>query len=94
VHTTVKLGAGNATVVVPADADVVATCSANVGHVDCLGQLDTGPGNPTVTATQNHDGTDRLHIVLNVQDGPGSVRVTNNDLSVGPVPLPPAAPTK
>jgi hypothetical protein len=94
VHTAVKLGAGNATVLVPADADVVATCSANVGNVDCLGQRETGPDNPTVRATRNHDGTNRLHIVLDVQDGPGSVRVTSDDLTVRPVPLPPVPPTK
>ena len=94
VYTRVKLGAGNATILVPPDADVVATCSANVGNVDCLGQRETGPGNPTVRATQNHDGTNRLHIVLDVQDGPGSVRVTSDDLTVHPVPLPPVPPTK
>ncbi|HYS34661.1 MAG TPA: LiaF domain-containing protein, partial [Pseudonocardiaceae bacterium] len=95
VHTSVDLGAGNATVLVPPGADVVATCSARVGNVDCLGERESGPGNPTIHATQNHDGTDRLHIFLNVQNGTGEVRVTNDDVSPVPVaPAPPAPPTK
>jgi phage shock protein PspC (stress-responsive transcriptional regulator) len=92
VHTSVDLGAGNATVLVPPGADVVATCSARVGNVDCLGERQSGPGNPTIHATQNHDGADRLHIFLNVQNGTGEVRVTNDDVS--PVPVAPAPPTK
>lgn len=34
----VDLNAGNLTVIVPDDANVTANCSANLGHIDCLGQ--------------------------------------------------------
>ena len=86
VRTQVKLGVGNATVFVPADADVVATCSANIGDVNCLDQRDNGAGHPSVSAHQNGNG---LHIVLDVQDGTGSVRVVN---SSSPIPVPPVPP--
>jgi phage shock protein PspC (stress-responsive transcriptional regulator) len=79
VDTRVDLGVGNVTVLVPPDARVDATCSAAVGDVLCLGQHDSGPGNPTVHASQQASGGNDLTIVLNVQDGPGQVRVTNHD---------------
>ncbi|HEY0804365.1 MAG TPA: PspC domain-containing protein [Pseudonocardiaceae bacterium] len=87
VRTQIKLGVGNATVFVPADADVVATCSANIGNVDCLDQRDNGAGHPSVSAHQTGSG---LHIVLDVQDGTGSVRVINSahPLPLVPVPAP------
>jgi hypothetical protein len=91
---TVKLGGGNATVLVPPDADVVATCSNTVGGtVDCLGQRESGPGNKTLHATQNHDGTPRLHIVLDVQEGTGVVTVTSDASPAAPK-APVAPPTK
>lgn len=34
----VGLSTGNLTVIVPEDANVTANCSANLGHIDCLGQ--------------------------------------------------------
>jgi phage shock protein PspC (stress-responsive transcriptional regulator) len=79
VDTSVNLGVGNLTVLVPAGAKVTATCEASVGDVSCLGQHTSGPGNPTVHASQHADATDsRLNIVLHVQDGPGQVEVTSN----------------
>jgi phage shock protein PspC (stress-responsive transcriptional regulator) len=79
VHTAVRLGVGNATVIVPKDADVQATCVASVGDVSCLGEHESGPGNPKVTASQDGGPGDRLHIFLEVTDGPGQIEVTNND---------------
>ena len=43
--------AGQARVIVPQDANVDVTCSANAGDVDCLGQHDSGL-RQEVTATQ------------------------------------------
>jgi len=94
IHTSVNLGAGNVTVLVPTGADVVATCSARVGNVDCLGERSSGANNPVVRATQNNDGSGHLQIFLNVQDGAGAVRVTNNASSVPVPPTAPAPPTK
>lgn len=79
VHTSVNLGVGDVTVLVPDDATVTATCEASVGDVECLGQENSGPGNPVVHASQHADATDgRLNIVLHVQDGPGHVEVSSN----------------
>jgi hypothetical protein len=49
--TTLDVRAGEATVVVPSNVTVHATCSANVGHVDCLTASDDGI-RPTATGTQ------------------------------------------
>lgn len=76
VHTRVKLGVGDVTVHVPADATVRATCRSGVGDVTCLDQRSSGPGS-TVHATQQGTGSG-LTIVLDVQDGPGDVRVIDN----------------
>ncbi|HKN98348.1 MAG TPA: PspC domain-containing protein, partial [Pseudonocardiaceae bacterium] len=52
VQTKLNLGVGNMTVIVPQGAEVHATCAVSLGQVDCLGQRDSGAGNPTVTAVQ------------------------------------------
>jgi hypothetical protein len=78
VHTSVKLGAGNVTVIVPKDAHVTATCRTSVGDVDCLGVRTNGAGEPAVNATQQPAPGDQLTIDLGVQDGAGQVRVTTN----------------
>ena len=50
VTTRVELGLGNITVIVPPDADVTATCSTEIGNVDCLGVNAQGAGaHQTVT---------------------------------------------
>jgi hypothetical protein len=95
VHTQVQLSVGNATVYVPPNADVTATCTANVGSVDCLGQRESGPGHPSLTAHQNPTAGDQLKIVLDVQNGTGSVRVISGgapQFPVAVVPVPPDAP--
>lgn len=77
VHTLVDLGVGDITVRVPADATVRATCTASVGDVTCLDERSSGPSS-TVHATQQGAVGNKLTIVLDVQDGPGDVRVINN----------------
>lgn len=73
VATTVSLGAGNAMVIVPDDANVHATCSTNAGNVDCLGVRVSGPGEH-IDATQSGTGLD---ITLTVRDGPGQITVVD-----------------
>lgn len=51
VTTTLEVRAGEAAVIVPADVTVHATCSANIGQVDCLTITQDGL-RPTVTTTQ------------------------------------------
>ncbi len=77
VHTQVRLSVGDLTVHVPADATVEATCSAAVGDVDCLGQRESGP-QLSAHGSQRGAPDNGLTIVLDVQDGPGDVRVINN----------------
>jgi phage shock protein PspC (stress-responsive transcriptional regulator) len=77
VHTKVSLAVGDLTVLVPSDATVEATCSAAVGDVVCLGQRVSGPGQHLQVTQQGAAGND-LTIVLDVQDGPGDVKVASN----------------
>jgi len=87
VHTQVKLSLGDAVVDVPANADVLVTCSTSVGDVNCLGQRDSGPNHPSVTYHQLRSGADNgLHIVLDVQGGTGSVRVISDATPLAPMP--------
>lgn len=79
VTTQVKLGVGDLTVIVPADAEVHATCSNTAGDIDCLGQQADGPGNTNIKGYQeSHGPAPHLIINLEVEDGPGSVEVSNN----------------
>ncbi|HEX4221033.1 MAG TPA: PspC domain-containing protein [Pseudonocardiaceae bacterium] len=77
VNTTVSVGTGDARVVVPANADVVVTCHAPIGTVDCLNMREDGPNNTAVTATQN-DPSDNLKITLDVSSSIGDVEVTRS----------------
>jgi phage shock protein PspC (stress-responsive transcriptional regulator) len=76
VSTTVDVRAGQATVIVPADVTVHATCSANVGQVDCLDVTDRGM-RPEATGTQTPiAGTAPSGIIdLTVRVGAGHVTV-------------------
>ncbi|TCO65444.1 phage shock protein C (PspC) family protein [Actinocrispum wychmicini] len=72
VRTNVKVGLGNAVVIVPANAEVDVNCSASRGSVECLGQRDNGiPAR--VRATQS--GTSGLKITLDVRASTGNVEV-------------------
>lgn len=66
---------GNATVLVPTEADVTLTCRSAMGNVDCLGQREEGFGSE-VSATDRGDGDgDRQRITLDVQSRMGNVEV-------------------
>lgn len=76
VATTVAVDAGNIQVDVPPDADVTVHCHAGMGHIDCLGQDQGGPG---VDATVTDLGRDGIRsgrpLVLDVSAGLGNVEV-------------------
>lgn len=74
VSTKVSVGTGDAQVIVPANADVVASCTSSIGDVNCLDVHESGPNNNTVSATQN-DPSDNLKIVLDVSSSIGDVEV-------------------
>lgn len=74
VQTSVSVGTGDARVLVPSKADVVATCHSPIGNVDCLGQREDGANNDTIHASQN-DPSDNLKIVLDVGSTIGNVEV-------------------
>jgi phage shock protein PspC (stress-responsive transcriptional regulator) len=79
VHTSVNTGAGDIDVIVPAGADVQATCGSRLGDVNCLGQTASGPLDPPVHATQNDTGTPPgLTIILNADAGTGDVKVASH----------------
>ncbi|HEY4023522.1 MAG TPA: PspC domain-containing protein [Pseudonocardiaceae bacterium] len=77
VNTTVSVGTGNARVLVPANADVVVTCHAPIGNVDCLDMHENGANNDAIHATQN-DPSDNLKITLDVNASIGNVEVTKS----------------
>jgi hypothetical protein len=74
-HTRVDLGVGNATVRVPANADVEAHCSANVGNVECLGRESSGHGPREDVTDVGADGPGGPKLVLDVHTGLGNVEV-------------------
>jgi phage shock protein PspC (stress-responsive transcriptional regulator) len=76
VRTTVRTGAGNATVIVPAAADVTFTCETKAGNIDCLGHRQTGFANDALTGTDiGTDGVGGPQINLTVKDAAGNVEV-------------------
>jgi hypothetical protein len=74
VSTKVSVGTGDARVIVPSYADVVATCTSSIGDINCLDMRESGANNDTVHATQN-DPSDNLKIVLDVSSSIGDVEV-------------------
>ena len=69
VHTQVHSGAGDVTVIVPATADVTATCESGAGTADCLGR-GAGPVNDL-----GPDGPGGPRIDLQAVSGGGDVEV-------------------
>ena len=59
----VDVRAGQAAVIVPADANVTSSCSANAGEVDCLGGCESG------WKSEGHRDRDRLQRPGNHQPG-------------------------
>ncbi|GAA0237565.1 PspC domain-containing protein [Saccharothrix mutabilis subsp. mutabilis] len=76
VKTAVEIGLGEARVIVPENADVVAVCHADMGAVTCLDKRADGKG-PTERVTDNGaDGEGGLKIELDVKAGMGEVVVS------------------
>jgi predicted membrane protein len=77
VDTKVSVGTGNARVLVPANADVVVTCHAPIGTVNCLDVREDGANNNSIRAIQN-DPSDNLKITLDVGSSIGDVEVMSS----------------
>ncbi|HWC83953.1 MAG TPA: PspC domain-containing protein [Pseudonocardiaceae bacterium] len=75
VTTTAHLTAGDLTIRVPEDADVVATCHSNAGDVDCLGQEASGPNSSQSARDDGPDGPGGLTINLTAEVGTGDLEV-------------------
>jgi phage shock protein PspC (stress-responsive transcriptional regulator) len=76
VRTTVRVVAGNATVIVPAAADVTYDCETTAGDLDCLGHHQSGFANDAVTGTDSGlDGVGGQRINLVVRSAAGNVEV-------------------
>jgi predicted membrane protein len=71
----VDVKAGHAAVILPADTNFDATCTANVGRVECLDEADSGWNNDQ-TAVRD-DVTDRGTIDLDVHVGAGFAEVSH-----------------
>ncbi|MGH3431985.1 MAG: PspC domain-containing protein, partial [Thermocrispum sp.] len=74
VATKVTVGMGDATVLVPPDADVTFTCNTSMGSLDCLGRTAEGAGVDAVADTDVVDG-DGPQITLDVTSVMGTVEV-------------------
>jgi hypothetical protein len=75
VNTEVEVRAGQASVIVPEDANVNVTCSTNAGDVDCLGNVESGLHKQT--SNTQRGSTDQGTINLNVHVGAGQAEVRN-----------------
>ena len=75
VNTEVEVRAGQASVIVPEDANVNVTCTTNAGDVDCLGNVESGLHKET-SATQQGS-SDQGTINLSVHVGAGQAEVRN-----------------
>jgi hypothetical protein len=75
VTTKVEVRAGQASVIVPGDANVNVTCTTNAGDVNCLGNEESGLRKQT-SNTQTGS-TDQGTINLSVQVGAGQAEVRN-----------------
>ena len=75
VTTEVEVRAGQASVIVPDDANVNVTCTANAGDVDCLGNVESGLRKQT--STTQAGSSDQGTINLKVHVGAGQAEVRN-----------------
>jgi predicted membrane protein len=75
VHTRVSVGVGNASVIVPATADVEVKCETERGNLDCLTISDAGIGMRTELIDNGPDGPGGLKIDLTVSTDTGNVEV-------------------
>lgn len=76
VTTEVEVGLGNASVRVPADADVTVTCRTDLGSVTCLDKKSDGKDGHEEVSDNGADGEGGLKIVLDVRSEVGEVEVS------------------
>ncbi|WP_306743572.1 PspC domain-containing protein [Saccharothrix yanglingensis] len=76
VKTVVEVGVGSARVTVPANADVVATCRADLGSTRCLGAESGGEDRLETVDDDGADGPGGLRIELDVRSELGEVVVS------------------
>ncbi|HVW40276.1 MAG TPA: PspC domain-containing protein [Amycolatopsis sp.] len=76
VTTQIRNGAGDTTVIVPANADVTYLCDVTAGSVDCLGEHTDGVKRAPVTGVDNGpDGPGGLPVNLHIEQGAGNIEV-------------------
>ncbi|MEV6829902.1 PspC domain-containing protein [Amycolatopsis sp. NPDC051102] len=74
--TSVSNGAGNTTVIVPANADVTFDCRTGAGEASCFGHSSDGVSQPSLSGTDNGpDGVGGQKITLHVSNSVGDVEV-------------------
>ncbi len=74
VDTEVTVRAGQATVIVPKDANLNVTCTANAGEVDCLGVTQSGLQQEIVRTEQGSSDEGTINLTVHVGAGQGQVR--------------------
>jgi phage shock protein PspC (stress-responsive transcriptional regulator) len=76
VDTAVRVGMGEAVVIVPIDADVTYTCDSSMGDMNCLGRTQDGMGLEQLTGRHlGENGEGGTEIKLDVSSVMGSVEV-------------------
>ncbi|CAM3984945.1 PspC domain-containing protein [Kibdelosporangium persicum] len=75
VHTSVHVGLGTVSVLVPENADVEVTCEASLGSVDCLGYEQNATDAHVSTVDNGTDGAGGLKIYLDARVNSGDVEV-------------------
>ncbi|MCE7005991.1 PspC domain-containing protein [Kibdelosporangium philippinense] len=75
VHTSLNVGLGNISVLVPPNADVHVTCDAELGSVACLGNEQNATNAHISTADNGTDGAGGLKIYLDARVNTGDVEV-------------------
>ncbi|MBP2322561.1 phage shock protein PspC (stress-responsive transcriptional regulator) [Kibdelosporangium banguiense] len=75
VSTSVTVGLGNISVIVPPNADVQVTCDAGLGAVECLGQEQNATDAHVNTVDYGADGQGGLKIYLDARVNSGTVEV-------------------
>ena len=74
VDTKVEVRAGQASVLVPQDANVNATCTTNTGEVDCLGKVENGLHKETSAAQPGSSDEGTINLTVHVGAGQAEVR--------------------
>lgn len=74
VNTQVEVRAGQASVIVPADANVNVTCTTNAGEVDCLGTVAEGLQQEASRTQQGSSDTGTINLDVHVGAGQAEVR--------------------